>query len=89
MTRAMRKIEVDEATATALAEPAAERGVTISELVSQLVVGEPVQLEPAELEELRRRWTSVEESAGTVANDDVVRWLETWGTPAFRPWHDR
>ena len=85
----MRKIEVDEATATALAERAAERGVTISELVSQLVVGEPVQLEPAELEELRRRWTSVEEGSATVANDDVVRWLETWGTPAFRPWHDR
>ena len=89
MTSSMRKIEVDEATATALEERAAEQGVTVPELVSQLVGSEPVALDPAELEELERRWASVEKGPATVPNDEVVRWLGTWGTPAFKPWHER
>ena len=25
----------------------------------------------------------------TVPHEEVVRWLDTWGTPAYRPWADR
>ena len=42
-----------------------------------------------ELAELERRWAAIEEGEATVPHDKVVRWLETWGTPAFRPWRDR
>jgi predicted transcriptional regulator len=39
-----------------------------------------------ELAELERRWAAIEAGEATVPHDEVVRWLETWGTPAFRPW---
>ena len=39
--------------------------------------------------ELGRRWAAVEAGAPTVAHDKVVRWLETWGTPSFRPWPEQ
>jgi hypothetical protein len=42
-----------------------------------------------EIAELDRRWAAIEASEPTVSNDDVVRWLHTWGTPAFKPWHDK
>jgi predicted transcriptional regulator len=42
-----------------------------------------------ELAELERRWAAIEAGEATVPHDEVVRWLETWGTPAFRPWRDR
>lgn len=48
-----------------------------------------VQLSPEELSELDRRWAAIEAGEPTVPNDEVVHWLETWGTPAFRPWRDR
>jgi predicted transcriptional regulator len=36
--------------------------------------------------ELERRWKAFEAQESVAANDDVVRWLQTWGTPAFRSW---
>jgi predicted transcriptional regulator len=42
-----------------------------------------------ELAELERRWTAIEAGEATVPHDEVVRWFETWVTPAFRPWRDR
>jgi predicted transcriptional regulator len=81
-------IEVDEATAATLKTRAAERGVTVSELVAELD-SQPIAVESSEIAELDRRWKAVETGRATVANADVVRWLRTWGTPAFRPWHDR
>jgi predicted transcriptional regulator len=42
-----------------------------------------------ELAELERRWAAIEAGEATVPHDEVVQWLETWGTPAFRPWCDR
>jgi predicted transcriptional regulator len=36
--------------------------------------------------ELDRRWNAFEAQGSVAANDDVVRWLQTWGTPAFRSW---
>jgi len=39
--------------------------------------------------ELDRRWAAIEEGEPTISNDAVVRWLRTWGSPAFKSWHDR
>jgi hypothetical protein len=44
---------------------------------------------PDGLAELDRRWKVVESGHATVAHEDVVRWLRTWGTPDFRPWSER
>jgi predicted transcriptional regulator len=36
--------------------------------------------------ELDRRWKAFEAQQSVAASDDVARWLQTWGTPAFRSW---
>jgi hypothetical protein len=84
-------IEVDEATATTLKTRAAERGVSVSELVAELVTldGEPIAVDASEIAELDRRWKAIEDGRATVPNTEVVRWLRTCGTPAFRRWHER
>jgi predicted transcriptional regulator len=46
-------------------------------------------IDPNELAELDRRWAAIEAGEATVPHDEVVRWLQTWGTPAFRPWHSQ
>ena len=87
----MQTIEVDEATAHALKTVAAERGLSVPELVPELVSldSEPVSIESSETAELDRRWKAIAEGGATIPNAKVVRWLRTWGTPAFRSWHDR
>ena len=87
----MQTIEVDEATAETLLTRAAERGMTVPELVAELagLENEPIDIEQNQLEELDRRWRMVEDGRGTITNDEVVRWLRTWGTPAFHPWNKR
>jgi len=83
-----RSIEVDDDTATALTQRVAERGVSVPELVAELVTLEagPVVAEAGDIAELDRRWKAFEAQGSVAANDDVVRWLQTWGTPAFRSW---
>jgi hypothetical protein len=83
-----RSIEVDDDTAAALTQRAAERGVSVPELVAELVTLEAgaVVPEAGDIAELDRRWNAFETQASVAANDDVVRWLRTWGTPAFRSW---
>jgi predicted transcriptional regulator len=76
-------IEVDEPTARTLQEKAAERGVTVSQVVAELV---PLAVDSETIAELDRRWAAIEKGKPTATNDDVVRWLQTWGTPAFKPW---
>jgi predicted transcriptional regulator len=49
----------------------------------------PLTIDPEELAELERRWAAIEAGEATVPHDEVVLWLETWGTPAFRPWLDQ
>jgi len=90
MTSKSRMIEVDEATADALQVRAAERGVSVSALVTELANynAPPLSVAPDEIVELDRRWTAVEAGGATVPNHEVVRWLDSWGTPAFRRWHD-
>ena len=86
MTIATRQIEIDEATAAALEARAAETGMSVSELVAQLVQSEPISLPPDQLAELDRRWGVIKSGEPTIPHEDVVRWLGTWGTPAFKPW---
>jgi predicted transcriptional regulator len=86
-----RTIEVDGATAEALETRAAEAGLSVSELLADIVArhGRPARVPPAELAELDRQWAAIKAGEPTIAHDDVVRWLDTWGTPGFRPWPGR
>jgi predicted transcriptional regulator len=86
-----RNIEVDEATAETLQTRAEERGVSVARVVAELVTSDEALLamERDELVELDRRWAKVAAGDATVPHADVVRWLETWGTAAYRSWHER
>ena len=55
-------IEVDDDTATALKQRAQERGVTVPELVAELVTlaVSPVDADAADIAELDRRWKAFE-----------------------------
>jgi predicted transcriptional regulator len=86
MTVKTESIEVDSATASALKTRAAERGVSVSQLVSELV---PFAIDDEAIAELDRRWVAIEAGGATVPQADVERWLRTWGTPEFRPWSER
>lgn len=79
-------IEVDSATASALKTRAAERGVSVSDLVAELV---PLSIDDAALAELDRRWAAIERGQTTVLHADIERWLRSWGTDDFRPWSER
>jgi predicted transcriptional regulator len=48
-----------------------------------------VRLSPEEINELDRKWAAIKAGEPTMAHDDVARWLDTWGTPNFRPWQDQ
>jgi hypothetical protein len=37
-----------------------------------------------DIAELDCRWSAVKAGEATVPNEDVVRWLRTWGTPSFK-----
>ena len=86
MQKKRKMVELDETTAETLVSRAAVRGVTISELVSELLDHDSRAEEIAELD---RRWAAIEAGAKTIPNEDVVRWLQTWGTPAYRPWSNK
>jgi hypothetical protein len=83
-------IEVDKVTADRLKGRAADLGMSVEELLA-VVANETgvVSVHPDEIAELDRRWAKVEAGAQTVPNEEVVRWLETWGTPEFRPWREQ
>jgi len=83
----LRTIEVDVATAEALEKRAAERGMSVADLLASMV-GDVLTL-PTDIVELDRRWAAIEAGESTVAHDDVVRWLETWGTSNYKPWPGR
>jgi predicted transcriptional regulator len=86
MSGKIETIEIDSATASALKTRAAERGVSVSELVSELL---PFVIDDAAIAELDRRWAAIESGEKTIPNDEVERWLRSWGTPEFRPWSER
>jgi predicted transcriptional regulator len=83
----MKKIEVDETTADVLEDAALARGVSVSELVADLVssdLGDRASEKQA-IAELDRRWNASQAEHATVAHEAVVEWLKSWGTPEFRP----
>jgi predicted transcriptional regulator len=83
-----RTIEVDDVTAAALESRAAQVGLSVPELVAEMVAahGASAELSDEEIAGLDRQWAAIKAGAPTVAHDDVVRWLDTWGTSRFRPW---
>jgi hypothetical protein len=68
-------IELDDATATALRLRAEERGVSVPELLAELLVLEagPTRAGDDEIAELDRRWNAFEAQVSVISNDDVVR----------------
>jgi predicted transcriptional regulator len=86
-----RTIEIDDATATALELRAAEVGLSVPELLAEMigVQGARAELSDSEVTDLDRQWAAIKAGESTVPHDDVVRWLDTWGTPGFRSWKGR
>jgi predicted transcriptional regulator len=84
----LRTIEVDDATATALETRAAEVGLSVPELLAEIVAvkGAAANLSHDEMDDLDRQWAAIKAGEPTVAHDDVVHWLDTWGTSGFQPW---
>ena len=90
MTAKTTTLELDEATATALEERASVRGISVPELVAEYLHEDRAGAEAHQdqIDELDRRWSAAQSNMPTVPNDRVVRWLETWGTPGFKPWRE-
>ena len=91
MTAGKRHIEVDEATASTLESRAAERGLSVSDLIAEMTAihGNATASPRDEIAELDRQWEAIKSGEATVPHEKVVRWLQTWGTPSYRPWNDR
>jgi predicted transcriptional regulator len=82
----VRNIEVDAATADLLEARAASRGLSVAELLAEIANDSgPIAADAAAIAELDRRWAKVAAGEAVVPHDDVVRWLDTWGTSAFKP----
>ncbi len=78
-------IEVDSETAAMLKARAAERGMSVAELVAELIPPSDEEL----VAELDRRWAAIEAGEATVPHEEVRPWLRTWGTPEFKLWSKR
>ena len=90
MDRPTDLIEVDKATAARLKERAAELGMTVEEFLAAIASETGmVRVDPGEIAELDRRLAKVEAGTRTVRNEEVMRWLETWATPEFKPWREQ
>jgi hypothetical protein len=48
--------------------------------------GPSMKTQPADIDELDRRWKAFLAQKSVATNEDVTLWLRTWGTPAFRDW---
>jgi hypothetical protein len=77
-------VEMDEEAARELEKRAAERGLSVGELIAELAGGRVA--DTTEIAELDRRWAAVEAGAPVISHDKVVRWLSDWASPSFRPW---
>jgi predicted transcriptional regulator len=83
-----RTIEVDDTTAAALETRAAEAGLSVAELLAEMVAAEGMrsELPSAGIAALDQQWAAIKAGEPTVPHQDIVRWLDTWGTPGFRSW---
>ncbi len=93
------RIEVDEQTAEVLKARAAARGMTVSELIADLV--EAVETLPPDLQAQRnaskgpwapdvlaedaRRLADFQRTREAVPWEDVKSWMQSWGTPNELP----
>jgi hypothetical protein len=84
-------IEIDEATAATLKARAVEYGLSVSELVAEMTALQDaaVVLSSEDITELDRQWAAIKAGQPTVPQEDVTRWLQTWGAPGFKPWHSK
>lgn len=84
-------IEVDERTALALKERADQRGLSVPDLLAEFVRDDQTtaDIDADQLAELDRRWAAIDGGQATERHADVVRWLDTWGTHAYKPWRER
>ena len=90
MASALKTLEVEEATAVALEGIASAHGVSVAVLLREwLALDQLAPRHETDLAELDARWKAVEGGRPTAGQDEVERWLATWGTPQFRRWHDR
>lgn len=78
-------IEVDIETAAVLKARAEERGLSVAEVVAELVPLSDDEL----IAELDRCWAAIEGGEPTFPQEEVEAWLKTWGTPDFKPWSKR
>src|SRR5262245_56063928 len=94
----LRKIEIEAETADALEAQAAARGISISELLADLVASD--QLPPG-LEEMRaagrgpwapeilaedaRRLAAFQNTREGVPWNEIKAWMQSWGTPDELP----
>jgi predicted transcriptional regulator len=76
-----RTLEVDSDTAAALEHRAAETGLSVSDLLAEMVARQhaPAEASAADIAELDRQWAAIKAGEPTVPHDSVVRWLDTWG----------
>jgi predicted transcriptional regulator len=65
----------------------AEAAKSVRRMADELKPSASGAIDLDEIAELDRRWAAIEAGEPRVSHDEVVRWLETWGTPAFRPRH--
>lgn len=83
-----RTIEVDGA--TALEQRAAEAGLSVQDLLAKIVADlGRLEAAPSGLAEMQRQWTAIKAGEPTVPHSEVVRWLDSWGTPGFKSWAGR
>ena len=89
MTAKVRKIEVDVETAERLEARAFARGLSVSELLSELAFNETGSTvdpwSPAAFQEDARRLEEFERTRMGVPWDEIRSWMETWGTDAELP----
>jgi len=78
-------IGVDSETAAVLKTRAAERGISVAEVVAELVPPSDDEV----IAELDCRLAAIEAGEPTVPHEEVRAWLRTWGTPEFKPFRPR
>ena len=76
--------------AAVLKERANQLGMTVPDLVASYLDDDrkPAEKDTDQIAELDRRWAAIENGRTTIKHDAVVRWLDTWGTPGFKPWRN-
>ena len=77
-----RLIEVDDQTVIALEARAAERGLSVPDLLAEMtaLATSRQALSMDDIAELDRRWAAIEAGEPTTSHDSVVQWLRTLGS---------